>query len=89
MPLKRGIKPVVEPEIVLQVIEELKGDWSYPQVAKILSSLVGKPVTANALSKMMRKSNLILLKMSGRKKDAKKPDLRSLPPEFNDDILIG
>ncbi|MDZ7969710.1 MAG: hypothetical protein RM368_33005 [Nostoc sp. DedSLP03] len=89
MPLKRGIKPAVEPEMVLQVIEELKGDWSYPQVAKILSELVGKPITADALSKMMRKRKLILPKMSGRKKDTKKPDLRSLPPEFNDDTLIG
>jgi hypothetical protein len=86
---KRGPRPAVQPEMVLRVIEGLKGDWSYPQLAKILSELTGKPITAGSLSKIMRKHNLILPKLSGRKKDTKKPDARSLPPEFNDDILIG
>lgn len=70
MPLKMGAPRTIDPSRVRELIQEMeqsKVDWSYPQLATILSQEVGRDVTAAAVSKCARTNGIIRSKLPGRK----------------------
>ncbi|PHJ64977.1 hypothetical protein VF04_04125 [Nostoc linckia z7] len=68
--LKMGAPRTIDPERVKELIKEAeaqKRDWSYPELAKILSEETGKEIKPDAVSKCARINGIILPKLSGRK----------------------
>ncbi len=69
MPLKMGAPRTLDPERVKQLIEDIKktqgGNWTYSQLAKILSQELGTTVTADGVSKCARRNGIIGSKSPG------------------------
>ncbi|MCC5617480.1 hypothetical protein LC605_20795 [Nostoc sp. CHAB 5836] len=71
MPLKMGAPRLLDPQRVQQLISEMeqnKVDWTYPQLAQILSKEIGIVITPAAVSNCARRNNIILPKIHGRKR---------------------
>ena len=70
MPLKMGAPRTIQPDRVKELISEMeenKVDWTYSQLAKILSKEIGIAITPAAVSNCARRNNIILPKTHGRK----------------------
>jgi len=67
MPLKMGAPRTLDPDRVKELIEQAEGDWSYTDLAKILSQEIGVVINADAVSKCARRNGIIRPKLAGRK----------------------
>lgn len=71
MSLKMGAPRTIQPDRVKELITEMEAnkiDWTYAQLADIITEETGVPVTAKGVSLCALRNNIILPKIRGRKR---------------------
>ncbi|MBN3948434.1 MAG: helix-turn-helix domain-containing protein [Nostoc sp. NMS7] len=71
MPLKMGAPRTIQPDRVKELItqmEQEKIDWTYAQLADIITEETGVTVTANSVSSCALRNGIVSPKIHGRKR---------------------